>query len=127
MAEEEHVQPAVDSAYLFQLPLPAIDTGLSPEERKSVMAFSYQANATMAYLASAKFIDAQIGRMLDSMKINYPDFYNNTVFISPVTTAIPLVKNAAGRKALCGKPIFGFRWSSSTPVHLCQPKEWSVM
>ena len=81
MAEEEHVQPAVDSAYLFQLPLPAIDTGLSPEERKSVMAFSYQANATMAYLASAKFIDAQIGRMLDSMKINYPDFYNNTVFI----------------------------------------------
>jgi hypothetical protein len=36
----------------------------------------------IAYLAAVKYIDAQIGRFIDSLQTNYPEFYSNTVFIT---------------------------------------------
>lgn len=38
------------------------------------------ANYVMAYLAAAQFLDAQVGRLIDSLQ-NYPEIYNNTIII----------------------------------------------
>jgi len=59
-------------------PLPEIDPYLSDSERLSVMEWSKRANAAMAYIAAVKFVDAQIGRLYDSLAA-YPDILNNTI------------------------------------------------
>ncbi len=61
-------------------PLPTIDPLLTDEERLEILAWSKRANLTIAYMAAVKYIDAQIGRLLDSLE-NYPALYNNTVII----------------------------------------------
>ncbi len=61
-------------------PLPEVAPGLSEEERKEILNETIRANATIAYLASIKFVDAQIQRLLDSLE-NYPAIFSNTIII----------------------------------------------
>lgn len=57
---------------------------INPEYNDSVttdiLAWSKRANFVMAYVAGIKYLDTQIGRLLDSLEA-YPDVYNNTIII----------------------------------------------
>jgi len=60
--------------------LPIIGAGLTDEERTYAFEESQRANMVMNYLAAIKFVDAQIGRLIDEMKL-HPEIFNNTVFV----------------------------------------------
>lgn len=60
--------------------LPEISDTLSDPERVDILTNTERANATMAYLASIKFVDAQIGRLYDSLLL-HPSFLNNSIII----------------------------------------------
>lgn len=69
------------SDYIDSLPyLPEIDPLLSDEDRIEILMEAKRANAIMAYMAAIQFIDAQIGRFINNVKL-YPEIYANTVFI----------------------------------------------
>ncbi|HNJ89970.1 MAG TPA: sulfatase-like hydrolase/transferase [Chitinophagales bacterium] len=69
------------SDYVDSLPmLPVIEPDLTDEDRKEILMEAKRANAIMAYMAGVQFVDAQIGRLMDSIQL-YPEIYNNTVFI----------------------------------------------
>lgn len=69
------------SDYVDSLPsLPVIDPELTDEGRKEILMEAKRANAIMAYMAGVQFVDAQIGRLIDSIQL-YPEIYENTVFI----------------------------------------------
>ena len=61
-------------------PVPVIDPAFSDSLTLDVLAWSKRANCVMAYIAGIKYLDAQIGRLLDSLE-TYPDVYNNTIII----------------------------------------------
>lgn len=61
-------------------PLPLIDPAYDEEFTKDILGWSKRANCVLAYVAAIKYIDTQIGRLLDSLE-NYPEIYNNTVII----------------------------------------------
>lgn len=60
--------------------LPALLPGLSEEERHAAMMQIISANAAMAYVAAVRFLDVQVGRLIDSLSA-YPELFNNTIFI----------------------------------------------
>ncbi len=60
--------------------LPEIDPGLNDSLRREILTWSKRANAAMAYLAAVKYIDAQVGRLLDELE-SHPEILNNTVLI----------------------------------------------
>ena len=67
--------------YLLGDPFPpVIDAALSDSAKLFVVQESERANGVMAYLASIKFVDAQIGRLYNAIKL-HPEIFNNTVFI----------------------------------------------
>lgn len=61
-------------------PLPVVNPSFDDSLTRDVLAWSKRANCVMAYLAAIKYLDAQLGRLLDSLE-SYPDVYNNTVII----------------------------------------------
>lgn len=61
-------------------PQPVIDPEMTDDERIFAIQESKRANAVMAYMAAIKYCDAQIGRLIDSLK-THPAIYNNTVFV----------------------------------------------
>ncbi len=61
-------------------PTPLVDIAFDDSLTLDVLAWSKRANCVMAYLAGIKYLDAQIGRLLDSLE-TYPEIYNNTVII----------------------------------------------
>ncbi len=61
-------------------PMPEIDPDLSEEKRRSVLDESIRANATIAYLASIKFVDAQIQRLINALE-THPELYSNTIIV----------------------------------------------
>ncbi len=60
--------------------LPEIDPALSDSERIDLLTWSKRANATMAYLAAVKYIDAQFGRVYTEL-LAHPDIMENTVVV----------------------------------------------
>lgn len=60
--------------------LPLIEDSLSIEERNFAFEEAERANMVLTYLAAIKFVDAQIGRLIEEMKL-HPEIFNNTVFI----------------------------------------------
>ena len=65
---------------MAEVPPPPIGVGLSDEEKTFILQESERANGIIAYLASIKFMDAQIGRFYNEIK-SHPEIFNNTVFI----------------------------------------------
>ena len=63
-----------------QTPPPTIGAGLSDSIKTYILQESERANGILAYLASIRFMDAQIGRFYDEIR-THPDIFNNTVFI----------------------------------------------
>ncbi|MBC8172813.1 MAG: sulfatase-like hydrolase/transferase [Chitinophagales bacterium] len=61
-------------------PAPVVDENISETQRLEILNETMRANLVMAYLATIKYVDAQIGRLLDSLE-QYPDIYNNTIII----------------------------------------------
>lgn len=61
-------------------PLPEINPLLKDEDRKLILEQTIRANATMAYMAAIKFMDAQVARLMDSLEA-HPDVYNNTIIV----------------------------------------------
>lgn len=61
-------------------PMPIIDAAFDDSLTLDLLSWSKRANCVMAYLAGIKYLDAQIGRLLDSLE-SYPEIYNNTVII----------------------------------------------
>lgn len=69
------------AGYPDQLPfLPEIDPFLSDAQRREIISQSERANAVMAYIAAIEYMDAQVGRLMNTLK-SYPDIYQNTVII----------------------------------------------
>lgn len=78
---------AYDSVYFDILdevddldPLPVINPGLDDVQRAEIMEQVVSANLLMAYMASIKFLDAQIVRLLDTLA-HYPEIYNNCIIV----------------------------------------------
>ena len=78
---------AYDSVYYYMLQeienldsLPALLPGLTEEERHAAMLQIISANAAMAYVAAVRYLDVQVGRLIDSLSA-YPELFNNTIFI----------------------------------------------
>jgi len=76
-----------DAPYLFfknypltLSPLPLVEAGLSDSARESILGRSFEANSMIAYLASIRFADAQIGRILDALE-SQPGVMENTVIV----------------------------------------------
>lgn len=61
-------------------PLPEIDPLLTDQDREIILKQTIRANATIAYLAAVKFMDAQVARLMDSLEA-HPEIYNNTIII----------------------------------------------
>jgi arylsulfatase A-like enzyme len=67
--------------YPFDLdPTPVVDASLSAAERDKILADSYRANHIIAYMASVRYTDAQIGRMLDALE-SIPGMAENTIIV----------------------------------------------
>lgn len=60
--------------------LPEIDPALSDSARIDILTWSKRANATMAYLAAVKYIDAQFGRVYDEL-LEHPEIMENTIVV----------------------------------------------
>ncbi len=69
---------AADQIDAFGYP-PAIP-GLTDAEKEFNLAEAKRANMAMSYNAAIKFADAQLGRLLDELKI-HPEIYNNTIVV----------------------------------------------
>jgi arylsulfatase A-like enzyme len=81
--EEDYVHPdflQFGDIMMAEVPPPPIGVGLSDEEKTFILQESERANGIIAYLASIKFMDAQIGRFYNEIK-SHPEIFNNTVFI----------------------------------------------
>lgn len=61
-------------------PLPEINPDFNDSLTTDILTWSKRANCFLAYVAGVKFIDAQIGRLLDSLEA-VPDVYNNTIIV----------------------------------------------
>ncbi len=69
------------NAYLNGLPeLPVLDPAASPEQNFELLMQNERAKYVLGYLAAVKFLDAQIGRLMDTLQ-QFPEIYNNTVII----------------------------------------------
>lgn len=69
------------NGYLNSLPaLPVLDGSVSAEENYEMLLENERAKYVMGYLAATKFLDAQIGRLLDTLQ-QYPEIYNNTIIV----------------------------------------------
>lgn len=60
--------------------LPEINASLSDSERISILQESKRANMVMAYLASVKYADEQIGKIIQTLK-SYPEIDENTIVV----------------------------------------------
>lgn len=60
--------------------LPVIDPGLTDEERKQIIEQSILANYELTYSAAVKFVDLQVGKVVNALK-SHPDLYNNTIIV----------------------------------------------
>jgi len=61
-------------------PLPIVEPGLSDSARESILGRSFEANSMIAYLASIRFADAQVGRILDALE-SQPGVMENTIIV----------------------------------------------
>lgn len=61
-------------------PLPTFGHGYTVAERKEIAAQVINSNYVLAYIASVKFVDAQVGRLLDTLD-KYPEIKNNTIIV----------------------------------------------
>lgn len=61
-------------------PLPIIEPTLSDSMRRVILSDSKRANAAMAYWASVRYIDAQIGRIVDYIEA-HPDLRDSTIIV----------------------------------------------
>ncbi len=68
------IQQTLDYGYPF------ISDTLSDDERLFIMEESKRANMVMSYLASIKFVDAQLGRIISTLQLN-PEILNNSIII----------------------------------------------
>jgi arylsulfatase A-like enzyme len=60
--------------------IPPTMPGLTAEEQEFALAEAKRANMQMSYQASIKFVDAQLGRLIDELK-THPEIFNNTIFV----------------------------------------------
>lgn len=61
-------------------PLPEINPGFSEEQRIEIIKQTIYANAVLAYMATIKFADNNLGRLMASLE-THPELYNNTIII----------------------------------------------
>lgn len=81
LAREYLGRHALFEAFVDSLvPLPVVDPMLSDSLRKVILRDSKRANATMAYWASVRYIDAQIGRLVDYIE-SHPDLRDSTIIV----------------------------------------------
>ncbi len=60
--------------------LPNVADGLTEEQQIEILHRVHSANVAMAYVAAVRYLDAQIGRLLDSLAA-YPELMNNTILV----------------------------------------------
>lgn len=60
--------------------LPTIESGISSDSARAVIADAKRAQALMAYLASVRFMDYQAGRIMDVLE-SHPELYSNTIVV----------------------------------------------
>lgn len=92
---------------MAEVPPPPIGAGLTDAEKLFILQESERANGIIAYLASIKFMDAQIGRFYNEIK-SHPEIFNNTVFIITSDHGYSLGEKHTGVKAPCGKQMCVF-------------------
>ncbi len=61
-------------------PAPVIEPGINLAARKAIIADAQRAQVTMAYLASVRYVDAQIERLVETLEA-HPDLARNTVVV----------------------------------------------
>lgn len=61
-------------------PLPNIHDTLTLDERKEILNLSIQGSCLLPYLASVRFVDHQLGRVIDALQA-HPDIMENTIII----------------------------------------------
>jgi arylsulfatase A-like enzyme len=61
-------------------PLPVIHPDYSDSLTLDILTWSKRSNCVSAYVAAVRYIDAQVGRLLDSLEA-YPEVYNNTIIV----------------------------------------------
>lgn len=61
-------------------PLPNIHDTLTLDERKEILNLSIQGSCLLPYLASIRFVDHQMGRVIDALQA-HPDIMENTIII----------------------------------------------
>ncbi len=69
---------AADQIDIFGIPMTM--PGATIEEQEFALAESKRANMAMSYQAAIRFADAQLGRVLDELKL-HPELYNNTIVV----------------------------------------------
>ncbi|MBC8173732.1 MAG: sulfatase-like hydrolase/transferase, partial [Chitinophagales bacterium] len=91
---EEGIDAAIDAMPF----LPEIDPLLTDAERIEIIKESIRANAVMANIAGVQYVDAQIGRLIDSLR-NYPEIFNNTIIVFTSDHGLSLGEKRHWRKA----------------------------
>ncbi len=61
-------------------PPPVVDPGLSDSARIAIMQESFRANCAIAYMAAIRYVDAQIGRVIDALEAQ-PGMAENTIIV----------------------------------------------
>ncbi|MFI5173188.1 MAG: sulfatase-like hydrolase/transferase, partial [Chitinophagales bacterium] len=59
---------------------PVIDPLLTDAERFDILTETYKSNYAAAYIAAVQFVDAQVGRFLDELKL-HPELLENTIIV----------------------------------------------
>ena len=62
------------------IPAPIVEPGISDSLRDIILSTSFEANSLIAYLASIRYADEQIGRLLDALE-NEPELFENTIIL----------------------------------------------
>jgi arylsulfatase A-like enzyme len=81
LAREYLNRHALFESFIDSLPsVPVVDPLLTDSARREILRNSKRANAAIAYWASVRYIDAQIGRIVDFLDAN-PDLRDSTIIV----------------------------------------------
>lgn len=80
LADNGKVYDQIDEFVSELDPLPMINELLTDEDRKAILRQATAANYHITYIAAVQYIDAQIGRVLETLN-SYPELQQNTIVV----------------------------------------------
>lgn len=80
MADNGNVYAQINNYIASLNPLPIIDDVLLNQDRKTLLQQTIAANYQMNYIAAIQYVDAQIGRIINTLNA-HPEVKNNTIII----------------------------------------------